>query len=70
MNSKKIMRYLIIALVMIVLLKIMVAMSWKFILFSVMGATLWLLLDQWIKPTLKKRFSIENLTFNLIKNKK
>lgn len=54
MNNKKIIYYSIAILAAIVVLKIMVAISWKLILFSLIGLGIWFLMDKIIKPQMKK----------------
>ena len=54
MNAKQMMYYSIIVLAVIIMLKFLVAISWKIIVFSVIGLTLWYLVDKIIKPQIKK----------------
>lgn len=64
MNSKKIMIYSAAALGIIVLLKILVAISWKLIIISVVGLGLWLMVDKIIKPRYHKWLAIEHVKFD------
>ncbi len=54
MDTKKMMYYSVAALAVIILLKIMVAISWKLIMLSLIGLGSWYLIDKVIKPQMKK----------------
>jgi hypothetical protein len=54
MDTKKMMYYSVAALAVIILLKIMVAISWKLIMLSLIGLGAWFLIDKVVKPQIKK----------------
>ena len=53
MNTKKLISYAIIALVAIIILKIVIAISWKLILLSLFILVGWLVFDKIIRPKMK-----------------
>jgi len=50
MNTKKIMTYAIVALAAIIILKIIVAISWKLIILSLIILVIWFAFDQNLIP--------------------
>lgn len=64
MNSKNIMMYSFAALAVVILLKIMVAISWKLILLSLIGLGAWFVFNRFIRPKYLKWRAIENLKFD------
>ncbi|MCK5697548.1 MAG: hypothetical protein KAI02_05255 [Gammaproteobacteria bacterium] len=61
MNTKKLIIYAIVALVAIIILKIIIVVSWKLILFSLMILVGWLVFDNIIKPRMKNNKSFMNI---------
>lgn len=61
MAKKKIISYAIIALATIIILKIIIAISWKLILLSLFILGVWFTIDKIIKPQLKKNKLLINL---------
>ncbi|RKZ90301.1 MAG: hypothetical protein DRQ43_11470 [Gammaproteobacteria bacterium] len=58
MNKKKIMIYAIAVLAAIIILKIIVAISWKLILLSLIILAAWFTIDKIIKPKIKHKLLI------------
>ncbi len=61
MNTKKLISYAIIALVAIIILKVVIAISWKLILLSLFILLGWLTFDKIIKPKMKNNKFLINL---------
>ncbi len=61
MNTKKLISYAIIALVAIIILKIVIAISWKLILLSLFILVGWLVFDKIIRPKMKDNKLLINI---------
>jgi len=59
MNTKKILLYAIAALAAIIIVKIIVAISWKLILLSIIILVGWFTIDKVIKPKMKNKLFIK-----------
>ena len=59
MNTKKILLYAIATLAAIIIVKIIVAISWKLILLSIIILVGWFTIDKVIKPKMKNKLFIK-----------